>query len=102
MPCPQGFDFYLVPSECSDKMSHLCHTVGEKMLYRAKTLYHDTFPINFEHLKLTLQPDFLYVKDWLLKIYILIKFFYFFLFFKHKKVHLQNFAVFPTTFQRRH
>jgi hypothetical protein len=26
------------------------HIVGKKMLYRAKMLYHDTFPINFEHL----------------------------------------------------
>jgi hypothetical protein len=25
-------------------------TVGEKTLYRAKTLHHETLPINFEHL----------------------------------------------------
>jgi hypothetical protein len=27
------------------------HIVGEKTFYCAKTLYHDNFPINFEHLK---------------------------------------------------
>jgi hypothetical protein len=46
----RGFYFYLVPSECGDKSSHLRHTVDEKMLYRAKTFYHDTFTKNFEHL----------------------------------------------------
>jgi hypothetical protein len=31
----------LVPSQCGDKISHLRHTVGEKMLYRAKTFCYD-------------------------------------------------------------
>jgi hypothetical protein len=46
----RGFDFYLVPCECGDKISHLRHTMGETPLYRAKTLYHGTFPKDFDHL----------------------------------------------------
>jgi hypothetical protein len=34
----RGFYFYLVPSECGDKISHLRHTVGEKC-YIAQKLY---------------------------------------------------------------
>jgi hypothetical protein len=51
MPCPHRIKFfYLVPSECGSKISHLRHTVGEKMLYCTKTFCNDIFPKNFEHL----------------------------------------------------
>ncbi len=49
MPCPQRILFLFGSYECEDKISHLRQTVGEKTLYRAKTLYHDTFLKKFEH-----------------------------------------------------
>jgi hypothetical protein len=46
----EDFYFYFVPSECGHKISHLRHTVGDKMLYDAKTFCYDIFPKYFEHL----------------------------------------------------
>jgi hypothetical protein len=49
-PCPQRILFLFGSCECRDKISHLRQTVGEKMLYHAKTFCYDIFPTNFEHL----------------------------------------------------
>jgi hypothetical protein len=49
----RGFYFYLVPSEFGGKISHFSYTVGEKMLYRAKTFCYDIFSKNFKHLQLS-------------------------------------------------
>ncbi len=50
MPCPQRILFLFGSQRMRRQNSHLRHTVGEKTLYRAKTLYHDIFLKKFEHL----------------------------------------------------